>query len=62
MFTNPQAFHNERFLFDGPQIPFWPLPPHMMQSDSAMERVHNDWSKEIYTCRIDYSHYNSQYA
>jgi hypothetical protein len=27
-----------------------------------MKHIYNEWSTEIYTCRIDYSNDNSQYA
>jgi hypothetical protein len=30
--------------------------------EAKMNEIYDEWIDEIYTCRIDYSHYNSQYA
>jgi hypothetical protein len=65
IFINTQASQMNRFSFTGPSISSWELPSNLHNlrfDDTRMNEIYDEWSKEIYTCRIDYSHYNSQYA
>jgi hypothetical protein len=65
MFVNTRASKHDQFLFNEPPLGLWEVSSNLHRfrfDETKMNEVYDGWSKEIYTCRIDYSHYNSQYA
>jgi hypothetical protein len=65
IFVNTRASKMDQFLFPGPSMSSWEIPSDLYRfrfDNTKMNAIYDEWSKEIYTCRIDYSHYNSQYA